>query len=101
MKLEIAVAAALASLALASCDGPREQTGEKADNASGAVKGEDSMDSGPAESLGEKQDQAIDSAADAKEARADALEDSAEEKREAAEQQADALEKQAEQVRGK
>ncbi|HEX8126975.1 MAG TPA: hypothetical protein VF548_15475 [Allosphingosinicella sp.] len=50
-----AVLTLAAGLALAACDGPREQAGEKADNASGAVDGEDSMKSGPAETMGERQ----------------------------------------------
>ena len=85
-------------LLAAACDGAREDAGEKADTNSGAVSSEDSIQSGPAESLGETQDEAIDSAADAKEAQADALEDRAEEAREAAEQQADRLEEQADAV---
>jgi hypothetical protein len=77
-----------AAAALAACDGQREQAGEKADNAAGVVNGEDSIQSGPAETIGERQDQAKDAAEDAKEAHADALED-----------QADALEEQADQAR--
>ena len=73
-----------ALLLTAGCDGPRENAGEVADNASGAVDGEDSIRSGPAETLGEKQDQAADAAKDATEAQADALEDQAEAKRDAA-----------------
>lgn len=79
-----------AAAALAACDGPREQAGEKTDNAAGAVDGEDSMESGPAETAGEQQDQAKDAVEDAKEAQADALEE-----------QADALEEQADQARRK
>ncbi len=99
MKPRLAFAAAF--LALSACgDGPREDAGEQADNQSGAVKGEDSIDSGPAETLGEKQDDVAEDRNRAKEAQADALEDAAEERREAADQQADALENQAEQTRG-
>jgi len=74
--------------ALAACDGQREQAGEKADNAAGVVNSEDSLESGPAETMGERQDEAKDAAEDAKEAQADALEE-----------QADALDEQADQAR--
>lgn len=99
MKAALTFAGA-ALLALAACDGPRENAGEQADNASGAVDGEDSMQSGPAETLGERQDHTADSINDAKEARADALEAEADQQREEAEQQADALDERAKQVRG-
>ena len=79
-----------AATALAACDGPQEQAGEKVDNAAGTVEGEDSIQSGPAETIGERQDQARDAVEDAKEAQADAMED-----------QADALEEQADQARTK
>jgi hypothetical protein len=72
-----------AAMALAACDGPREQAGEKADNASGAVESEDSIKSGPAETMGER------------------LEEQADAQRQAAEQKAEALDQQAEKVRGK
>src|SRR5688572_28910107 len=49
---------------IAACDGPREQAGEKADNASGAVGSEDTLRSGPAETMGERQDEAAESAND-------------------------------------
>ncbi len=87
-------------LALAACDGPREQAGEKADAASGATNSEDAMESGPAETMGERQDETAETAAEAREAKADSLEATAEEQREAAEQQAEALEEQAKKVRG-
>ena len=87
------------ALLLLGCDGPRENAGEKADANAGAVSSEDTLESGPAERLGEKQDAVVDQVEDAKEAKADALEDMAEEKREAAAQQAEALEKQAKEVR--
>jgi hypothetical protein len=69
-----------------ACDGGREQAGEVADNRSGAVEGEDSIESGPAETMGERQDEAADSLNEAKEAQADALEDAADAQRAAAEQ---------------
>ncbi len=91
----------LAGLAtLAACDGPREDAGEQVDNATGAVRGEDNVRSGPAETLGERRDDTADSAEDAREARADALEDAADEQREAADQRADALEDDARATRG-
>lgn len=85
---------------LAACDGPREQMGEKTDAASGAVESEDTLRSGPAEILGEQQDEAVDAAQDAREAQADALEDQAEAARETAEERAERLEQRADQVRG-
>lgn len=87
-------------IALAACDGPQEDAGEVADNASGAVAGEDSIRSGPAESVGETHDDAAESANEAIEARADALEDAAEQERAEADRRADALEDQAELARG-
>ena len=98
----ILVPIAVAALGLAAaCDGPREQAGEKADAASGAVNSEDSIDKGPAERLGEAQDRVEDNLKDAKEAQADALDDAANAAREQADQQADEMEKRAEQIRGK
>jgi hypothetical protein len=85
---------------LAACDGPREQAGEAADNASGAVKGEDSMSSGPAETMGERQDEALESANQAREAAADALDEKAEAAEAAAQEKAEQLRQQADQVRG-
>ncbi|HEX8444076.1 MAG TPA: hypothetical protein VF631_10575 [Allosphingosinicella sp.] len=101
MRVTTVLLAALLGLTAACGDGPREDAGEVADNRSGAVDGKDSIDSGPAETLGEKQDDVAEDMNRAKEAKADALEDAAEERREAADQQADALENQAEQTRGK
>lgn len=102
MRATLVPAAALLLLAVTACgDGPREDAGEAADNAAGAVSSEDTLDSGPAETLGEKQDEVNESIQAAKEAKADALEDAAQERRESADQQADALENQAEQTRGK
>lgn len=95
--------AALVGLVVAmvgACDGAQEQAGEKADNASGAVGSEDSIESGPAETMGERNDAAIDSANDAREARADALEEQADAARDAADQKAEALEQQADKARG-
>jgi hypothetical protein len=89
------------ALAVAACDGPREQAGEKADNAAGAVDGEDSLKSGPAESMGERQDQAATSANEAREARADALDEQADSERDSAEQKAEALEQEADKARGR
>ena len=88
-------------LATAACgDGPREDAGEAADNQAGVVSSKDTIDSGPAETMGEKQHDLAQSIDDAKEAKADSLEDMAEQRREAADQAADALENQAEQARG-
>jgi hypothetical protein len=94
------LAVALISLS-AACDGPQEQAGERADAATGAVNSEDSIESGPAETFGERMDEASESAADAVEARADALEDQAAAERDAAEQRAALLEQQAKDVRGR
>ncbi|HEY0148936.1 MAG TPA: hypothetical protein VGB70_08010 [Allosphingosinicella sp.] len=88
------------ALSLAACDGPREQAGEVADNASGAVKGEDSMTSGPAETMGERQDEAAESANQANEAAADALDRKAEAAEDEAKQKAEALRQEADKVRG-
>ena len=87
-------------LLLCGCDGPQEQAGERADAASGAVSSEDTLQSGPAETLGERADEAQESAEEATEARADALEERAEAERDAAEETAEQLEQQAEAVRG-
>lgn len=87
-------------IALAACDGPRENAGENADFAAGAVGSNDTLRQGPAERLGEVEDIAAERAEEAKEAQAKALEAAADEKREAADQEADALEEQADRVRG-
>ena len=87
------------ALSLAACDGPREQAGEVADNASGAVNGEDSMTSGPAETMGERQDEAAESANQAREAAADALDQKAEAAEDAAKEQAEKLRQDADAVR--
>ena len=89
-----------ALIALAACDGPRENAGENADFAAGAVNSPDTLRQGPAEKLGEAQDIAAKRAEEANEAAARALEASADEKRAIADQQADALEEQADRVRG-
>lgn len=89
-----------AATALAACDGAREQAGEKADNAAGVVRSEDAIQSGPAETMGERQDQAKDAVEDAKEAQADALEEQADAAREAADEHAEQLEQQAARARG-
>lgn len=86
-------------VAVAACDGPRENAGENADLASGAVQSEDTLRQGPAERLGEKQDLAERRAREAREAEARALEAAADEKRAAADQEADQLEEQADKVR--
>ena len=86
-------------LALAACDGPRENAGENADFAAGAVGSNDTLRQGPAEKLGEAQDKVEERAEQAKEAEAKALEAQAGEQREAADQQAKALEDQADRVR--
>ena len=97
-KLSLLVASALLA-GLAACDGPREQAGEIADNASGAVDGEDSMTSGPAETMGERQDEAAEAANDARDAAADALDEKAEAAEAAAGERAEQLRQQADQVR--
>ena len=89
----------LIAVALAACDGPRENAGEKADLASGAVNSEDTLQKGPAEQLGEKQDRAAETRERAREAEADALEAAADERREQADQEADALDNRAEAIR--
>jgi uncharacterized protein YjbJ (UPF0337 family) len=94
------VLAALLAAGLSACDGPREQAGEVADNASGAVAGEDSMTSGPAETMGERQDKAAESANQARDAAADALDEKAEAAEDAAKQEAERLRQQADKVRG-
>ncbi len=53
---------------LAACDGPVEDAGEKADNASGVVSSEDTTESGPQETMGEQKDEAREAVEDAKEA---------------------------------
>ena len=88
-----------ALIGLAACDGPREQAGEIADNASGAVDGEDSMRSGPAETMGERQDEAAEAANEARDAAADALEQKAEAAEAKAGEQAEQLRQQADEVR--
>lgn len=99
MKKMLMAAAGL--LALAACDGPREDAGEVADNATRAVTSEDTIRSGPNETLGEARDDAAESANEAREARADAMEDAADESRATADRKADALEKEAERARGR
>ncbi len=101
MKRAMRILAGILLLGAAACDGANEQQGEKADNAAGAVDSEDTMRSGPAETMGERQDDAADSAKDAAEARADALEEQADAQRDAAEQKAEALEQEAEKARGR
>jgi hypothetical protein len=91
--------ATLLALTLIGCDGSRENAGERADFAAGHVNSEDTLRSGPAEDLGEKQDRSAQASEQAADARADALEAAADEKREAADQEADRLEKQAEEAR--
>lgn len=91
--------AAAVLLGLTACDGSSEDTGEKADNASGAVAGEDNVRSGPRETSGEARDDAAASANEAREARADALEDAADEARVTADQKADTLEDRARETR--
>ena len=88
-----------ALIALSACDGPRENAGENADFAAGAVGSADTLRQGPAEKLGEAQDVAARRAEEAKEAEARALEATADEKRAAADKEADALDQQADAVR--
>jgi hypothetical protein len=89
----------VALIALAACDGPRENAGENADFAAGVVNSPDTLRQGPAEKLGEAQDIAAKRAEEAKEAEAKALDAAADEKRAEADQEADALEQQADAVR--
>ena len=89
----------LAALALAGCDGPREDAGEQADLAAGEVNSADTLRSGPAEKLGRVEDRADETRKRAVEARVDELEAAADEKREAADQEADALENEAKRLR--
>ena len=96
--IHTAVLLALA-LVVAGCDGPQEQAGEKQDVAAGVVESEDSMSSGPAETMGERADEAAESARQAAESRANALEDQADAARDAAEKRAEALEQEAERAR--
>ena len=84
---------------LAACDGPRENAGENADYASGAVGSNDTLRQGPSERLGEAQDIAAKRAEEAKEAEARSLDAAADEKRAVADKEADALEEQADRVR--
>ncbi len=91
----------LAALALIGCDGPRENAGEQADFVAGEVNSEDTLRSGPAEELGEKEDRADQTRERAADARADELEAAADQKREAADQEVDALENEAKRVRSK
>lgn len=95
----LAISLAAAALALTSCDGPSEQSGELIDNATGAVGSEDTLRSGPAETLGERQDKARETAEAAADARADALEEQADAERAAAEENAEHLEQEADRVR--
>jgi hypothetical protein len=89
----------VALIALAACDGPRENAGENADYAAGVVGSNDTLRQGPAEKLGEAQDMAAKRAEEAKEADARALEAAADEKRASAAEEAEALEQQADRVR--
>ena len=96
---KLIIPAAILFSTLAACDGPREQAGEVSDKQAGIVDSEDSIESGPAETMGERRDEAIDAANDAKEARADALEEQADAQREEAERRAEELDQAAERVR--
>ena len=88
-----------ALIALAACDGPRENAGENADFAAGVVNSPDTLRQGPAEKLGEAQDVAAKRAEEAKEAEARSLEAEAKERRAVADKEAEALEQRADQVR--
>jgi hypothetical protein len=98
--MRIWLAAGAALMAVAGCDGAREDAGEQADNAVNLVEGEDAIESGPHETLGEKQDEAAESANEARDARADTLEAQAEEARSTADAEADRLEEAAQKARG-
>ncbi len=90
----------LSTLILVSaCDGPRENAGEQADFNAGAVNSEDTLRSGPAEELGERQDEAAQALEKAKDAQADALETVADQTRAEADEKARLLEEQAKAVR--
>ncbi len=91
--------ASLLLMTLISCDGPREEAGEKADAAAGAEGSNSLIGKGPAERMGEKEDAAADSRADALEAQADSLEAAAAKQKEAARQRARALRKKADEAR--
>ena len=86
-------------LTASACDGPREDAGEAADFNAGAVNSEDTLRSGPAEELGERQDAAAQAIEEAKDARADALETAADQTRDQADEKARELEEQAKQIR--
>ena len=94
------ILALAALIALAACDGPRENAGENADFEAGVVNSPDTLRQGPAERLGEAQDTADKRAEEAKEAEAKSLEAAADERRAEADKEADALEEQADKVRG-
>ncbi|WP_133365551.1 hypothetical protein [Qipengyuania sediminis] len=79
--------------------GPREQAGEVSDSQAGVVDSEDSIESGPAESMGERRDEATEAANKGREARADALEEQADGQREESGRQAEALDQAPDRVR--
>ena len=99
MRQTVQLLALAAALSTASCDGPRENAGEKADFEANRVGSEDTLRSGPAEEMGARQDAAAESQAEAIEARAEAIEASAAEASQAARQRAEALRKEAEAAR--
>lgn len=93
----ILVAAALAGLA--SCDGPNEKAGRKADQAAAAQSGSNYTGEGVNERLGEAKDKVERANAEAADAAADALERRADEIRTQADLAAERLEEQAKAVR--
>lgn len=81
---------------LAGCDGAAENAGEAADAKNGEAV---AVGAGPAERMGERIDQARESAEEAVEAKADAIRDRADVDAEQLEAQADRLEEKADAVR--
>jgi hypothetical protein len=96
-KMRILAGLALVGAAIAACDGPQENAGEKADVMANASVGR--LQDGPQEQVGELRDRVQRDQGRAAEAHADAAEDRADELRTTADQQADALEQQAAKLR--
>lgn len=96
--MKILSGALLSALVLVvSCDGPRENAGERADAVRNAQGREPSAVS--QEELGEMQDKEARDRKKAADAQADAVEHRADEVRASADQEADAMEKQADELR--
>lgn len=90
------IATMLGALALAGCDGPNEEAGERGDAATNQASG---IGDGPGERIGEIEDRTQRDQARATEGRADVLEDQADSARATADEAADRLEEQAERLR--